>query len=210
VLKNPHVTEIFETLKKGNPTPKTELCYTNPYTLLVAVVLSAQSTDKGVNKATHELFKRVTTPQEMVELGVEELEKFIKNVNYFSTKAKNVIKLSEMLIEHHNQLVPNSRQELEALPGVGRKTANVVLNEAFGMPTLAVDTHVLRVSNRLHFSFSKTPQKVEEDLLALIPQTYKKDAHHWLILHGRYCCKAQNPLCESCPIKQYCPQSGLG
>src|SRR3989338_390013 len=189
MLKNQHIQEIFETFEQLNPAPTTELLYTNTYTLLVAVVLSAQSTDAGVNKATKDLFERASTPLQMLELGQEALTTYIKNVNYYATKAKNVIVLSEILVKDYNQEVPRTREELESLPGVGRKTANVVLNTAFGKPTLAVDTNVLRVSNRLGLSFSTTPQKVEEDLLACIPEPFKKNAHHWLILHGRYCCK---------------------
>ncbi|HLD96054.1 MAG TPA: endonuclease III [Alphaproteobacteria bacterium] len=205
MLKNQHIQEIFETFEQLNPAPTTELLYTNTYTLLVAVVLSAQSTDAGVNKATKDLFERASTPLQMLELGQEALTTYIKNVNYYATKAKNVIVLSEILVKDYNQEVPRTREELESLPGVGRKTANVVLNTAFGKPTLAVDTHVLRVSNRLGLSFSTTPQKVEEDLLACIPEPFKKNAHHWLILHGRYCCKAKAPLCATCPIRGFCP-----
>ena len=198
------IDEVFSLLSQTNSDPKTELDFTNPYTLLVAVVLSAQATDIGVNKATKDLFKVADTPETMVKLGLETLRDYIKTIGLFNTKAKNVITLSQMLIDQHGGQVPQDRAALEALPGVGRKTANVVLNEAFGEPTIAVDTHIFRVGNRTGLAPGKTPDAVEKELLRRVPQNYKKGAHHWLILHGRYVCKARKPACADCQIKPFC------
>lgn len=195
---------MFRRLKAGRPDPKTELVYTNPFTLLVAVVLSAQMTDTGVNKATPGLFKLADTPQKMLKLGLEGVRERIKTVNFFNTKAANVIKLSQALVDKHKGQVPHDRAALEELPGVGRKTANVVLNEAFGEPTLAVDTHVFRVANRTGLAHGKTPLEVEEGLMKTVPEAYAHGAHHWLILHGRYICVAQKPKCGQCPIFDLC------
>jgi endonuclease-3 len=198
------IDRIFTIFSKANPHPKTELEYTNNITLLVAVVLSAQATDIGVNKATKALFEIVSSPEEMVMLGEDGLKHYIKSIGLFNTKAKNIIKLSHQLIEKFHSIVPDNMEALESLPGVGRKTANVLMNCAFGMPTMAVDTHVFRTARRIGFSRGNTPEKVERDLLKIIPQKWLTHAHHWLILHGRYICKAQKPLCERCPINIYC------
>ena len=195
---------MFALLSQNNPDPQTELTFQNPYTLLVAVVLSAQATDVGVNKATKKLFSEADTPEAMVALGLEQIRNHIKTIGLFNTKAKNVLALSEILIDQHGGAVPQDRDALEALPGVGRKTANVVLNEAFGKPTIAVDTHIFRVSNRTGLAPGKTPDAVEKELLRRVPERYKKGAHHWLILHGRYICKARKPDCMSCSIEQFC------
>ncbi len=187
------------------PEPKGELEHVNPFTLLVAVVLSAQATDAGVNKATRPLFAMVTTPQQMVDLGEDRLREIIKTIGLFRTKAKNVIALSQQLLRDHQGEVPADRDALEKLPGVGRKTANVVMNMAFGQPTMAVDTHVFRVSNRLHLAIGKTPLAIEQGLEKVIPAEYALHAHHWLILHGRYLCKARSPECWRCPLTDLCP-----
>ena len=198
------IYEVFRLLSQTNPDPRTELEFVNPYTLLVAVVLSAQATDVGVNKATKDLFAAADTPEAMVRLGLETVRSYIKTIGLFNTKARNVIKLSQILIDQHGGEVPKDRHALEALPGVGRKTANVVLNEAFGEPTIAVDTHIFRVGNRTGLAPGKTPDMVEKELLRRVPQTYKKGAHHWLILHGRYICKARKPACADCQIRPFC------
>jgi endonuclease III len=198
------VAEAFRRLKAANPEPRGELEYINPFTLLVAVVLSAQATDSGVNKATRALFEVVDTPQKMVALGETRLRDYIKTIGLYNTKAKNVIALSEKLIAEHGGEVPAVRAVLETLPGVGRKTANVVLNIAFGEETFAVDTHVFRVGNRTGMAPGKTPFEVELRLEEVVPPPYRVHAHHWLILHGRYICKAQRPLCEKCPINDLC------
>ncbi|HRO51496.1 MAG TPA: endonuclease III [Hyphomicrobium sp.] len=198
------VAEVFRRFQAADPEPKGELEHTNPYTLLVAVVLSAQATDAGVNKATRALFQKADTPEKMVALGEDTVREHIRTIGLFRAKANNVILLSERLIHHFGSAVPEDRDALETLPGVGRKTANVVMNVAFGAPTMAVDTHVLRVSNRIGLSDGKTPLKVEEDLLAKIPQAYGVFAHHWLILHGRYVCKARKPECPRCLIRDLC------
>ncbi len=201
----PHrVEQIFARLAAGNPEPKGELEHVNPYTLLVAVVLSAQATDAGVNKATRALFKVADTPQKMLALGEDTVRDYIKTIGLFRNKAKNVIALSEKLIAEHRGAVPADREALEALPGVGRKTANVVLNIAFGQPTMAVDTHVFRLAHRLDLSKGKTPIDVELDLVRIIPEPYMRHAHHWLILHGRYVCQARKPLCDACIISDLC------
>jgi endonuclease-3 len=196
---------MFARLAAREPDPRTELAYANPYTLLVAVVLSAQATDVGVNKATGRLFKIADTPAKMLALGEDALREQIKTIGLFRTKAKNVIALSRLLIERHGGRVPHNREALEALPGVGRKTANVVLNEAFGEPTIAVDTHILRVGNRTGLAPGATPREVEDGLLRITPPDYRKGAHHWLILHGRYVCKARKPECWRCVIAEHCP-----
>ncbi len=198
------VSAIFERLKKKDPAPRTELDYVNPYTLLVAVALSAQATDIGVNKATKALFKIVDTPQKMLRLGEAKLKEHIKTIGLFNTKAANVMAAAKILVEKFDGRVPETREELVTLPGVGRKTANVVLNEAFGQPTIAVDTHILRVSNRLGLSKGKTPDAVEADLEKIVPAKYKKHAHIWLILHGRHTCKARKPECGHCVLADLC------
>lgn len=198
------MSEIFRRFSAADPNPKGELDHSNPFTLLVAVVLSAQATDAGVNKATRALFAVADTPQKMLALGEETVRDFIKSIGLFRTKAKNVILLSEQLITRFGGVVPEDRDALETLAGVGRKTANVVMNVAFGHPTMAVDTHVLRVSNRIGLSSGTTPLEVEADLLTIIPAEYGVPAHHWLILHGRYTCKARAPLCPNCLIRDIC------
>ncbi len=198
------INQLFAILQQANPHPTTELNYSNAYTLLVAVVLSAQATDKGVNKATQHLFNEVDTPQKMVELGEEKLREKIKTIGLFNTKARNIIKLSQKLIDDYAGQVPNSRQDLESLAGVGRKSANVVLNTIFGQPTVAVDTHLCRVCNRTGLSPGKTPLAVEKGLIKNVPKKWLLDAHHWLVLHGRYICKAPRPLCGQCPIYDIC------
>lgn len=203
-MKREQVFEFFRRLAEANPSPTTELDYLNPYTLLVAVVLSAQATDASVNIATRDLFNRVKTPQQMVALGEDALREQIKTIGLFNTKAKNVIALSEALIRDHGGEVPRTREELERLPGVGRKTANVVLNTAFGEETFAVDTHVFRVCNRTGLAPGKTVDIVETKLDKLVPRPFRRDAHHWLILHGRYICKARLPECWRCPVIDLC------
>ncbi|HEV3010949.1 MAG TPA: endonuclease III [Burkholderiales bacterium] len=196
--------EIFRRLQAANPNPTTELKYSTPYELLVAVVLSAQATDKSVNLATAELFPKANMPEKMVALGVAGLESTIKRIGLFRTKAKNVVALSKVLLEDHCGAVPQNREALERLPGVGRKTANVVLNTAFGQPTVAVDTHIFRVSNRTGIAPGKDPLEVEQKLLKFTPPEYLKNAHHWLILHGRYVCLARKPGCPQCLIRDLC------
>jgi endonuclease-3 len=203
-VKKDRVFEFFRRLAEDNPAPTTELEFTNDYTLLVAVVLSAQATDASVNIATRELFKRVRTPQQMIALGEDALRDAIKTIGLFNTKARNVIALSEALIRDHGGEVPRTREELQALPGVGRKTANVVLNTAWGEETFAVDTHVYRVSNRTGLAPGKTVDDVEAKLEKLVPKPFRRDAHHWLILHGRYTCKARTPECWRCPVIDLC------
>ena len=203
-MNSEKIGAIFERFAAKNPHPETELQYTNSYTLLVAVVLSAQATDIGVNKATHSLFAKVDSPQKMVELGLDDLKQHIKTIGLFNTKAKNVIALSKILIEKYQGQIPQTREELETLPGVGRKTANVVLNVAFGQPTIAVDTHIFRVANRIGLAAGKTPLAIELALNSVIPSSYLLHAHHWLILHGRYICKAPKPQCSQCPINDLC------
>src|SRR5690606_39302887 len=196
--------EILRRFAAANPEPKSELEYHNPYTLLVAVVLSAQATDAGVNKATRPLFKIADTPEKMLALGEERLREAIKSIGLYRNKAKNVIALSEKLVSEHGGQVPHDRESLEKLPGVGRKTANVVLTVAFGEPTMAVDTHVFRVANRIGLADGPTPLAVEQQLLRIIPPEYARNAHHWLILHGRYVCKAKKPECPRCLINDLC------
>ncbi len=196
--------EIFSRLRAANPHPTTELNYSNPFELLVAVILSAQSTDKGVNKATEKLFQVADTPEKMLALGEEGLKEHIKTIGLFNTKAKNIIATSRLLVEQYHSQVPDNREALESLPGVGRKTANVVLNTAFGHPTMAVDTHIFRVANRTGIAPGKTPLEVEKKLLKFIPEEFLKDAHHWLILLGRYTCVARKPRCGECIICDLC------
>ena len=203
-MKLADIDRCFELLSQRQPEPQTELHFTDPYTLLVAVVLSAQATDVGVNRATKALFAAASTPAAMVALGVDSIRQHIRTVGLFNTKAKNVHKLSQMLLTLHNGAVPADRAALEALPGVGRKTANVVLNEAFGQPTIAVDTHIFRLSNRTKMAPGKTPDIVEAELVRRVPDKWKKGAHHWLILHGRYVCKARKPDCAACIINNLC------
>jgi endonuclease-3 len=202
------IEEAFRRFQSVNPTPRGELKHINPFTLLIAVVLSAQATDAGVNKATPALFAAADTPEKMVALGEERVQDLIKTIGLFRTKAKNVVALSRKLIEEHGGRVPRSRDALEALPGVGRKTANVVLNVAFGEPTIAVDTHIFRVGNRTGLAIGKTPFEVETKLDQIVPTKYKHHAHHWLILHGRYVCVARRPLCERCVIADLCKWPG--
>ena len=201
---NAQVTEAFRRFQAVSPEPKTELQHINPFTLLVAVVLSAQATDAGVNKATPALFAAADTPEKMVALGEDRVRDLIKTIGLFRTKAKNVVELSRRLVANHGGQVPRSREALEALPGVGRKTANVVLNVAFGEPTIAVDTHIFRVGNRTGLAPGKNPHEVEMKLEQVVPAPYKRHAHHWLILHGRYTCLARKPRCESCLIADLC------
>jgi endonuclease-3 len=203
-LKRDEVFEFFRRLAEANPSPTTELEYTNPYTLLVAVVLSAQATDASVNIACRPLFERIKTPQQMVDLGEDTLRDAIKTIGLFNTKAKNVIALSKALVEQYGSEVPRTREALQSLPGVGRKTANVVLNTAFGEETFAVDTHVYRVCNRTGLAPGKTVEEVEAKLEKIVPQPFRRDAHHWLILHGRYTCKARLPECWRCPVIDLC------
>lgn len=198
------IEEIFARFAAANPEPRGELYYTNPFTLLVAVVLSAQATDAGVNKATPALFALADTPAKMAALGEEKVREAIKTIGLFRAKAKNVVALSRLLIERHQGVVPQTRDELIALPGVGRKTANVVLNIAFHQPTIAVDTHIFRISNRLPLAKGKTPEAVEAGLERVVPAAYRLHAHHWLILHGRYVCKARKPACDRCLIADLC------
>ena len=197
-------TEIFNRLRNENPNPETELEYSTPYELLVAVALSAQATDVSVNKATRKLFPVANTPQQMVDLGEEGLKEYIKTIGLFNSKAKNVVEMSRLLLERHNGEVPETRDELVALPGVGRKTANVVLNTAFGQIAMAVDTHIFRVSNRTKIAPGKNVDEVEDRLIRLVPKEFLMDAHHWLILHGRYVCVARKPKCGSCIIEDLC------
>src|SRR3974390_1562585 len=205
---NAEIVEAFRRFRKANPEPKGELQHINPFTLLVAVVLSARATDAGVNKATPALFAAADTPRKMMALGEDRVRDLVKTIGLFRTKAKNVIALSRILVEQHGGEVPRSHEALEALPGVGRKTANVVLNIAFGEPTIAVDTHIFRVGNRTGLATGKTPLEVEIKLLQVVPEQYRLHAHHWLILHGRYVCVARRPLCEKCLIADLCKWPG--
>jgi endonuclease-3 len=203
-MKTSSIEPFFATLKAANPHPVTELEYTNAFELLAAVLLSAQATDAGVNKATRKLFAVANTPARMVALGVEGVSEHIKTIGLFRNKAKNLVETSRILVEQHGGQVPHDREALEALPGVGRKTANVVLNVVFGEPTMAVDTHIFRVSNRTGLAPGKNPLEVEMGLLKRVPPDYLHHAHHWLILHGRYICQARRPLCEQCQVLRYC------
>jgi endonuclease-3 len=203
-MKPADIDEFFRRLAKIEPEPKTELIYSNAYTLLVAVILSAQATDSGVNKATKDLFKEVKTPQAMLELGEAGLKNYIKTIGLFNAKAKNVIAMSRLLVKKFKGNVPDNRDDLQSLPGVGRKTANVILNVFFGQRTMAVDTHVFRVANRTGMARGKTPEAVEEKLVKVIPDQWMGHAHHWLILHGRYVCKARKPICPACVVRDLC------
>jgi len=198
------IEPFFATLKAANPHPQTELDYSSVFELLVAVLLSAQATDAGVNKATRQLFARAPTPQKMLALGPDQVTELIRTIGLFRTKAKHVLETCRILVEQHGGRVPRTREALEALPGVGRKPANVVLNVAFGEPTMAVDTHVFRVSNRTGLAPGRNPRAVEATLLERVPEAYRVDAHHWLILHGRYVCQARAPLCAECAVRRYC------
>jgi len=198
------IDSFFRTLSERLPEPRTELVYSNPFTLLVAVVLSAQATDVGVNKATKALFEIADNAADMAALGETAIREHIKTIGLFNTKAKNVLKLSQMLVAHHGGAVPHDRAALEALPGVGRKTANVVLNVAFGEPTMAVDTHIFRLGNRTGLAPGKNPRAVEDGLMKRVPRHWLLHAHHWLILHGRYVCKARKPECPTCPVEPFC------
>jgi endonuclease-3 len=203
-MNKQHITTLFSRLQQTNPEPTTELSYTDPFQLLIAVILSAQATDVSVNKSTVRLFPVAGTPQAILDLGEEKLREYIKTIGLFNGKAANIIKTCRILIEQHGGEVPRDRQALEALPGVGRKTANVILNTAFGEPTIAVDTHIFRVGNRTGLAPGKTPLAVEKKLLEVVPDEFKRDAHHWLILHGRYVCVARNPRCGACVIRDVC------
>ena len=203
-MKTTSIEPFFATLKAANPSPQTELEYTNVFELLSAVLLSAQATDVGVNKATRKLFPVANTPQAILDLGLEGLEGYIKTIGLYRSKAKHLMQTCQILVERHGGQVPRTREELEALPGVGRKTANVVLNVAFGQPTMAVDTHIFRVSNRTGLAPGKNPLAVELQLMKRVPAAYAVDSHHWLILHGRYVCQARKPRCWECAVAQYC------
>ena len=203
-MKTQHIEPFFATLKAANPQPNTELEYTSVFELLTAVLLSAQATDVGVNKATRRLFPVANTPQQILDLGLDGLEGYIKTIGLYRSKAKHLMQTCRILVEQHASLVPRTREALEALPGVGRKTANVVLNVAFGEPTMAVDTHIFRVGNRTGLALGKTPLAVEMQLMKRIPAEYLVDAHHWLILHGRYVCQARKPLCWQCGVSEFC------
>ena len=207
-MKKADIEEFYTRLRAANPEPKGELHYVNPYTLVVAVALSAQATDVGVNKATKPLFKKVKTPEAMVRLGETRLKDYIRTIGLYNSKARNVIRLSQMLIDEFGGKVPENREDLEKLPGVGRKTANVVLNIAFGQPTIAVDTHLFRVGNRTGLAPGKTPLEVEKKLEKNTPPRFMLHAHHWLILHGRYVCKARRPDCPACPVADLCRFKG--
>ena len=198
------IDTFFSRLAAANPAPRSELHYDSPFTLLVAVLLSAQATDVGVNRATGPLFAVANTPQAMLDLGVDGVRDYIRTIGLFNTKAKNVIALCEILLRDHGGQVPQDRAALQSLPGVGRKTANVVLNVAFGQPTIAVDTHIFRVANRTGLAPGKTPDAVEQGLMAAVPERWRLHAHHWLILHGRYVCKARGPSCGTCPVAELC------
>jgi len=200
--------EIFSRLKAANPRPATELAYRNPFELLVAVVLSAQATDKSVNHATQKLFTVANTPQQILALGKTGLQKYIKSIGLYRTKAKNILATCKLLLEQHGGEVPRTREALEKLPGVGRKTANVILNTAFGEPTIAVDTHIFRLANRTGIATGKNVREVEDKLMKFVPEEFRRDAHHWLILHGRYVCKARNPDCPPCLIRDLCEFKG--
>lgn len=203
-MNNEKRVQILERLRAANPHPETELNWSSPFELLIAVLLSAQATDVSVNKATDKLYKVANTPQTMLDMGVDGVKEHIKTIGLFNSKAENVIKTCKILVEQHGGEVPEDREALEALPGVGRKTANVVLNTAFGWPTIAVDTHIFRVSNRTKFAMGKNVDQVEQKLLKVVPKEFKVDVHHWLILHGRYTCVARKPRCGSCIIEDLC------
>ena len=203
-MEDNKIEKIFQIYSKNNPNPTTELKFTNNFTLAIAVILSAQATDISVNKATKSFFKTYDTPEKILDLGEDGLKTYIKTIGLYNSKAKNIIALCKILIDKYNSKIPEKFDKLIKLPGIGRKTANVILNCAFGKPTMAVDTHVFRVSHRIGLSTGKTPEKVEQDLLKKIPLKWQNHAHHWLILHGRYTCKARKPLCMECKIREYC------
>ena len=209
-MKKEHIEPFFATLYAANPQPNTELEYTSVFELLAAVLLSAQATDVGVNKATRKLFPVANTPQKIIEIGLEGLEGYIKTIGLFRSKARHLMETCHILVSQHEGKVPRERESLEALPGIGRKTANVVLNVAYGEPTMAVDTHIFRVGNRTGLAKGKTPYEVEMQLLKRIPEKYLVDAHHWLILHGRYICQARSPRCGECGVSQFCRKIGVG
>ncbi|MGH8231416.1 MAG: endonuclease III [Steroidobacteraceae bacterium] len=198
------VRHIFESLRAANPAPRSELRYRSPFELLIAVILSAQATDRSVNLATHGLFQRAHTPQAILDLGLRGLKRYIRTIGLYNAKARNILAACRILVERHNGRVPRAREQLEALPGVGRKTANVVLNVAFGERTVAVDTHVFRVANRTGLARGSSPRAVEDELVRIIPDEFMQHAHHWLILHGRYICTARRPACPRCPIARWC------
>ncbi len=208
-LSHGDIVSIFETFKAQNPNPQTELIAKNDFTLLVSVVLSAQTTDKSVNKATKALYEIADTPEKMLALGEEKLISFIKSIGLYHSKAKHVMELSRILAKKYNSQIPSTREELMTLPGVGRKTANVILNVVYHQAVMPVDTHLLRLAPRIGFSEGKTPEKVEQDLVSLIPAEYMQHAHHWLILHGRYVCTARNPKCDECLISKYCKKNNV-
>lgn len=203
-MKSADIHEVFNRLAAGNPAPTTELEYRTEFELLIAVILSAQATDISVNKATGKLYPIANSPSAMLELGIDGLKQYIRNIGLFNTKASNILKTCELLIDNHDGEVPRTREELQALPGVGRKTANVILNTAFGEPVIAVDTHIFRVSNRIGLAHGNNVETVEKKLMKAVPDQFKKDAHHWLILHGRYVCTARKPKCDSCPVNDLC------
>ncbi len=207
-MNNVRRRKIFEIFRQQNPHPVTELNYSSPFELLVAVILSAQATDVSVNKATSALFKAANSPRDMLNLGLDKLKQFIKSIGLYNTKAMNILKTCEILVREHGGEVPDNREALERLPGVGRKTANVILNTAFGRPVIAVDTHIFRVANRTGIAAGKNVQEVEKKLLQAVPDEFRQDAHHWLILHGRYVCTARNPHCARCVIHNYCDWEG--
>lgn len=207
-MQQRNINKIFKIFAGNNPAPTTELIYSNEFELLIAVILSAQATDISVNKATEHLFKVASTPQQFLDLGLSNLKKFIKTIGLYNSKANNIIKACQKIIDDFSGQVPKTRADLESLPGVGRKTANVVLNTAFGAHTIAVDTHIFRVANRIGLAQGDTPLEIELQLEQVIPKKYLKDAHHWLILHGRYICKARKPLCSECAIFDLCEYSG--
>ena len=209
LLEKADIYEVFEAFRKQNPEPATELIYTTDYTLLVSVMLSAQATDKSVNKATEALYKVADTPEKMLELGQEKLESFIKSIGLYRSKAKHVIETSRILVEKHGGKIPHSREALEELPGVGRKTANVILSVLFGEKTIAVDTHILRIAPKIGLAAGTTPETVEKELLSVIPEEFLQHAHHWLVLHGRYICTARNPKCGECCISRWCLKNGM-
>ena len=209
LLEKADIYEVFEAFRKQNPEPATELIYTTDYTLLVSVMLSAQATDKSVNKATEALYKVADTPEKMLELGQEKLESFIKSIGLYRSKAKHVIETSRILVEKHGGKIPHSRKDLEELPGVGRKTANVILSVLFGEKTIAVDTHILRIAPKIGLAAGTTPETLEKELLSVIPEEFLQHAHHWLVLHGRYICTARNPKCGECCISRWCLKNGM-
>ena len=207
-MKKEYIRKIFEIWRDHNPHPKTDLDYTNPFTLMIAVVLSAQATDKGVNKITPALFEKADTPAKMIALGEDDIREHVKSINYYRTKAKNIYALSHVLVSKYNGQVPDTFDDLVSLPGVGRKSANVILNAAFGHPVIGVDTHIFRTANRMGIVSTKTPEETEKALLDCIPDEFLRHAHHWIVLHGRYTCTARAPKCDICPVTKYCAAFG--